>query len=95
MGLKENASAKLNAAYVDAQRTINSTCAHKDFIDFVIDNTHLTYKYVLFTAILAKATDESIVKATTEYSTHIHASVESGNVFACQFHPEKSSRWIK
>lgn len=60
MGLKENASAKLNAAYVDAQRTINSTCAHKDFIDFVIDNTHLTYKYVLFTAILAKATDESI-----------------------------------
>ena len=38
-----------------------------------------------------KATDESIVKATTEYSTHIHASVESGNVFACQFHPEKSS----
>ena len=23
----------------------------------------------------------------------IHASVEKGNVFACQFHPEKSSRW--
>ena len=38
-----------------------------------------------------KAVDETIVKATTEYSTHIHASVESGNVFACQFHPEKSS----
>ena len=38
-----------------------------------------------------KAEDESIVAATTEYSTHIHASVESGNVFACQFHPEKSS----
>lgn len=38
-----------------------------------------------------KAKDESIVKASTEYSTHIHASVESGNVFACQFHPEKSS----
>ena len=38
-----------------------------------------------------KAADESIVKATTEYSTHIHASVEKGNVFACQFHPEKSS----
>ena len=40
-----------------------------------------------------KATDENIVKATTEYSTHIHASVEQGNVFACQFHPEKSSKW--
>ena len=29
-----------------------------------------------------KAEDESIVKATTEYSTLIHASVEQGNVFA-------------
>ena len=38
-----------------------------------------------------KAKDEAIVKATTEYSTHIHASVEKGNVFACQFHPENSS----
>lgn len=38
-----------------------------------------------------KAVDEDIVKATTEYSTHIHASVEHKNVFACQFHPEKSS----
>ena len=38
-----------------------------------------------------KAEDEKIVKATTEYCTHIHASVEQGNVFACQFHPEKSS----
>ena len=38
-----------------------------------------------------KAKDEEIVKATTDYSTHIHASVEKGNVFACQFHPEKSS----
>jgi len=37
------------------------------------------------------ASDESIVKATTEYGTVIHASVEKGNVFACQFHPEKSS----
>ncbi len=38
-----------------------------------------------------KAEDEDIVKASTEYCTHIHASVEKGNVFACQFHPEKSS----
>lgn len=38
-----------------------------------------------------KAKDESIVKASTEYSAHIHASVEKENVFACQFHPEKSS----
>ena len=38
-----------------------------------------------------KAADETIVKARTEYTTAIDASVEQGNVFACQFHPEKSS----
>ena len=37
-----------------------------------------------------KAREEAIVKATIEYSTHIHASVEKDNIFACQFHPEKS-----
>ena len=39
-----------------------------------------------------KAADPQIVKATTEYGVKIDASVEQGNVFACQFHPEKSSR---
>lgn len=37
-----------------------------------------------------KAKDEGDVAATTHYSTLIHASVEKDNVFACQFHPEKS-----
>lgn len=37
------------------------------------------------------AKEDDIVVATTEYGTKIHASVEKGNVFACQFHPEKSS----
>lgn len=37
-----------------------------------------------------RAADEKIVTAVTEYGTQIHASVEQGNVFACQFHPEKS-----
>lgn len=37
-----------------------------------------------------KAKDEQIVKAKTTYGVDIHASVEAGNVFACQFHPEKS-----
>ena len=31
------------------------------------------------------------VAAITNYSVDIHASVEKNNVFACQFHPEKSS----
>ena len=38
-----------------------------------------------------KAEEPEIVKATAEYGVTIHASVEKGNVFACQFHPEKSS----
>lgn len=38
-----------------------------------------------------KAREEEIVKAVTEYGVTIHASVEKDNVFACQFHPEKSS----
>lgn len=38
-----------------------------------------------------KAGREKDVAATTEYSTLIHAAVEHDNVFACQFHPEKSS----
>ena len=37
------------------------------------------------------AEEPGIVTATTDYSTCIHASVEKGNLFACQFHPEKSS----
>lgn len=38
-----------------------------------------------------KADDENIVAATTEYGgTLIHASVQKDNVYACQFHPEKS-----
>ncbi len=38
-----------------------------------------------------KADEEAIVAASTEYGVTIHASVEAGNVFGCQFHPEKSS----
>ncbi len=37
-----------------------------------------------------KADSEDIVTASTEYGVTIHASVEKGNLFACQFHPEKS-----
>lgn len=60
MGLKEEAAKVLNAAYQVALYAPNSVCDHQEFIDYVIDNTHLTYKYILFTAILSKATDESI-----------------------------------
>lgn len=38
-----------------------------------------------------QAADTEIVTATADYGVQIHASVEKGNLFACQFHPEKSS----
>ncbi|MCR5799776.1 MAG: imidazole glycerol phosphate synthase subunit HisH [Lachnospiraceae bacterium] len=38
-----------------------------------------------------KAEDERDVVATCEYGVKVHATVEHGNLFACQFHPEKSS----
>ncbi len=37
------------------------------------------------------AEERDIVKATIDYGTTADASVEKGNIFACQFHPEKSS----
>ena len=33
--------------------------------------------------------DESVI-ATSEYGAHLTAAVASGNVYGCQFHPEKS-----
>ncbi len=49
-----------------------------------------TYVYFVHSYYL-QAADPSIVTASTFYGTDIHASVEKGNLFACQFHPEKSS----
>lgn len=53
------------------------------------DITNQSYVYFVHSYYL-KAREENIVKAETEYSAHIHASVEKNNIFACQFHPEKS-----
>ncbi len=52
-----------------------------------IDN----HSYVYFVhSYYLKAKEEQIVKGKTNYVTEIHASVEKDNLFACQFHPEKS-----
>lgn len=49
------------------------------------------HPYVYFVhSYYLKAKDPQIVKAMAKYGVMIHASVESGNVFGCQFHPEKS-----
>lgn len=38
-----------------------------------------------------RAGEEQVVTARAEYGLMIDASVEKGNVFGCQFHPEKSA----
>ncbi len=37
-------------------------------------------------------TDESDIAATTDYGEKICASVHRGNIYGCQFHPEKSGQ---
>lgn len=50
------------------------------------------HSYVYFVhSYYLDAQDKSIVTATTDYGVRVEASVEKDNVFACQFHPEKSS----
>ncbi len=49
-----------------------------------------TYVYFVHSFYL-QAQEEACVTATTEYGVTIHAAVEKDNIFACQFHPEKSS----
>lgn len=52
--------------------------------------TNHSYVYFVHSYYL-KASDPDIVKAETHYGTSIHAAVEKDNIYACQFHPEKSS----
>lgn len=47
--------------------------------------------YVYFVhSFYLRADEDADVAAETEYGVAIHAAVERGNLFACQFHPEKS-----
>ena len=48
-----------------------------------------SYVYFVHSYYLEAGCPEDVA-ARTEYGVRIDASVESGNVFACQFHPEKS-----
>lgn len=50
------------------------------------DNIHVYFVHSYY----LKAKNINEVAATTDYGTLIHASVEKDNIYACQFHPEKS-----
>lgn len=67
----------------------NSLHIKKDAVLFqgIEDNSYVYFVHSYY----LQAAEEEEVAATTFYSTRIHASVEKDNIFACQFHPEKSS----
>lgn len=67
-----------NSLHFPRESRLFQGCKEESYVYFV-------HSYYL------NAKDPAIVSATTEYGTHIHAAVEKDNVFACQFHPEKSS----
>lgn len=46
--------------------------------------------YVYFVHSYYLKAEEDVVTSTAYYGTEIHAGVQKGNLFACQFHPEKS-----
>ena len=47
--------------------------------------------YVYFVhSFMAKPSDENDLAAVTDYGTRVPAMVARGNLFGCQFHPEKS-----
>ena len=52
----------------------------------IADNPYVYFVHSYF----LNAADKSIVAAQTQYGVTIDAAIEQGNVFATQFHPEKS-----
>ncbi len=66
----------------------NSISINKDSRLFagIADNPYVYFVHSYF----LHAADRKIVAAQTEYGVTIDAAIECGNVFATQFHPEKS-----
>ena len=57
----ENVKRTVYQAYEKASRgDIPENCSCQSLVDYVLDNTHLTYKYILVTALASKATDDTI-----------------------------------
>ena len=50
-----------------------------------------TYTYFVHSYYL-QADDPDVVAAVTDYGIELQVAVEYGNIFGCQFHPEKSSK---
>lgn len=66
-----------NSLSIKPQATLYENIKQESYVYFV-------HSYYLH------ATNQNDVAATTQYSVTIDASIEHGNLYGCQFHPEKS-----
>lgn len=73
-------NAKLLEAYKDASSKEEVNCAYKDFIDLVIDGNCLTFRYILFTALLSKATDENINTLCLQKKSQLDGSYDARSI---------------
>ena len=63
-----------------------SKCSDSYLLNNIPDDSYMYFVHSYY----LEAADKGIVSAVTHYGVEIHAAVEKDNVFAVQFHPEKS-----
>ena len=60
------------------------------------EHTYVYFVHSYYLPVFGSATegnDQTMVTAAADYGVCVGASVEKDNLFACQFHPEKSGEW--
>jgi len=58
------------------------------FLEGIADGAFVYFVHSYYVA----PKDESVIATTTEYGTRFVSSIATDNLFACQFHPEKSQQ---
>ncbi len=77
----ENVKATVYQAYEKASRgEVPQDCSCKELVDYVLDNTHLTYKYILVTALASKATDETINPLCLQVKSELPGAYDARSV---------------
>ncbi len=60
----------------------------KNILSGIEDNSYVYFVHSYY----AKPKDRTLVATTTDYGIEFCSSIARGNLFACQFHPEKSQK---
>ncbi len=65
-----------------------SLVKNKGILNGIKDNSYVYFVHSYY----VKPTDKRIIATTTNYGSEFCSSIAKGNLFACQFHPEKSQK---